>query len=53
MAEQMGLQGLHIPEEYGGSGFSYVELGIVLEEMGRRSAVRAVLLDRGARRQHA
>jgi alkylation response protein AidB-like acyl-CoA dehydrogenase len=35
MAEQMGLQGLHIPEEYGGSGFTYVELGIVLEEMGR------------------
>jgi alkylation response protein AidB-like acyl-CoA dehydrogenase len=35
MAEQMGLQGLHIPEQYGGSGFSYVELGIVLEEMGR------------------
>jgi alkylation response protein AidB-like acyl-CoA dehydrogenase len=35
MAEQMGLQGLHIPEEYGGSGFSQIELGIVLEEMGR------------------
>ena len=35
MAEQMGLQGLHIPEQYGGSGFSYVELGVVLEEMGR------------------
>ena len=35
MAEQMGLQGMHIPEEFGGSGFSYVELGIVLEEMGR------------------
>ena len=35
MGEQMGLQGLHIPEEYGGSGYSYVELGIVLEEMGR------------------
>ena len=35
MAEQMGLQGLHIPEEYGGSGYGYVELGIVLEEMGR------------------
>ncbi|MFM7252901.1 MAG: acyl-CoA dehydrogenase family protein, partial [Ilumatobacteraceae bacterium] len=35
MAEQMGLQGLHIPEQYGGSGFGYVELGIVLEEMGR------------------
>jgi alkylation response protein AidB-like acyl-CoA dehydrogenase len=35
MAEQMGLQGLHIPEQYGGSGFGFVELGIVLEEMGR------------------
>jgi len=35
MAEQMGLQGLAIPEEYGGSGFSFIELGIVLEEMGR------------------
>ena len=35
MGEQMGLQGLHIPEELGGSGYSYVELGIVLEEMGR------------------
>jgi len=33
--KQMGLQGLHIPEEYGGSGFGYVELGVVLEEMGR------------------
>jgi alkylation response protein AidB-like acyl-CoA dehydrogenase len=36
MAEQLGLQGLAIPEEYGGSGFTWVELGIVLEEMGRR-----------------
>jgi alkylation response protein AidB-like acyl-CoA dehydrogenase len=35
MGEQLGLQGLAIPEEYGGSGFSYVELCIVLEEMGR------------------
>ncbi len=33
--EQLGLQGLHIPEEFGGSGYGYVELGIVLEEMGR------------------
>ena len=40
MGEQMGLQGLHIPEEYGGSGYSYVELGIVLEEMGRACCVR-------------
>ncbi|MEO3822718.1 acyl-CoA dehydrogenase family protein [Actinomadura sp. B10D3] len=36
MAEQLGLQGLAIPEEYGGAGFGPVELGIVLEEMGRR-----------------
>lgn len=35
MAEQMGLQGLIIPEEYGGSGYSYIELIVVLEEMGR------------------
>src|SRR6476646_5564198 len=34
-AEQLGLQGLAIPEEFGGSGYSFVELGIVLEEMGR------------------
>ena len=36
MAEQMGLQGLIIPEEFGGSGYSFVELIVVLEEMGRR-----------------
>ena len=35
MGSQMGLMGLHIPEEFGGMGFSYVELGVVLEEMGR------------------
>src|SRR3981081_2122072 len=35
MANQLGLQGLAIPEEYGGSGFTYVELIVVLEEMGR------------------
>jgi alkylation response protein AidB-like acyl-CoA dehydrogenase len=36
MAEQMGLQGLIIPEEFGGSGYTYIELTVVLEEMGRR-----------------
>ncbi|HUF31941.1 MAG TPA: acyl-CoA dehydrogenase family protein [Acidimicrobiales bacterium] len=36
MGEQLGLQGLHIPEEFGGSGYTYVELIVVLEEMGRR-----------------
>ncbi len=35
MGEQLGLQGLAIPEEFGGSGYSYVELVVVLEEMGR------------------
>ena len=35
MGGELGLQGLIIPEEFGGSGYSYVELGVVLEEMGR------------------
>ncbi len=35
MAEQLGLQGLIVPEEFGGSGYSYIELIVVLEEMGR------------------
>src|SRR5215467_5113851 len=35
MASQLGLQSLTIPERYGGAGFGYVELAIVLEEMGR------------------
>ncbi|KOU59016.1 acyl-CoA dehydrogenase [Streptomyces sp. MMG1533] len=35
MAEQLGLQGIALPEEYGGAGGGPVELGIVLEEMGR------------------
>ncbi|HEX7166014.1 MAG TPA: acyl-CoA dehydrogenase family protein [Acidimicrobiales bacterium] len=35
MGQQLGLQGLAIPEEYGGSGYGYVELIIIFEEMGR------------------
>jgi alkylation response protein AidB-like acyl-CoA dehydrogenase len=35
MSGELQLQGLHIPEEFGGQGFTFVELGIVLEEMGR------------------
>jgi len=31
---QLGLQGIAIPEEYGGAGFSFVEQAIVLEELG-------------------
>jgi alkylation response protein AidB-like acyl-CoA dehydrogenase len=32
---ELGLGGVHAPEQYGGQGFGLVELGIVLEEMGR------------------
>ena len=32
--DQLGLQGIAIPEEYGGSGFSFIEQAIVLEELG-------------------
>ena len=35
LAGQIGAHGLAIPEQYGGQGFGWVELGIVLEEMGR------------------
>lgn len=35
LSRNLGLTGVHIPEQYGGQGFSFVELGIALEEMGR------------------
>jgi alkylation response protein AidB-like acyl-CoA dehydrogenase len=35
MGKELGLQALHIPERYGGQGYSFVELVVVLEEMGR------------------
>ncbi len=60
MGQELGLQGLAIPEEYGGQGFTFIELGIVLEEMGRvllcapyfSSVVLAAnaILERGHRR---
>jgi alkylation response protein AidB-like acyl-CoA dehydrogenase len=31
---QLGLQGLAVPEQYGGAGFSFIEQAIVLEELG-------------------
>ncbi|MCD0448720.1 acyl-CoA/acyl-ACP dehydrogenase [Actinocorallia sp. API 0066] len=31
----LGLQGLAVPEEYGGAGCGMAELGVVLEELGR------------------
>jgi alkylation response protein AidB-like acyl-CoA dehydrogenase len=36
MANELGLQSLIVPEEHGGQGFGFVELTVVLEEMGRR-----------------
>jgi alkylation response protein AidB-like acyl-CoA dehydrogenase len=35
MGTELGLQGLAVPEEYGGAGCGPVEVGVVMEEMGR------------------
>jgi alkylation response protein AidB-like acyl-CoA dehydrogenase len=35
LAEELGLQGLLVPEALGGTGFGAVELTVVMEEMGR------------------
>jgi alkylation response protein AidB-like acyl-CoA dehydrogenase len=35
LGDDLGLLGLAIPEEYGGAGYGFVELGVVLEEAGR------------------
>ncbi|MGW0585212.1 acyl-CoA dehydrogenase family protein, partial [Streptomyces sp. NPDC002920] len=35
MGTELGLQGLAVPEEYGGAGCGPVEVGAVMEEMGR------------------
>jgi alkylation response protein AidB-like acyl-CoA dehydrogenase len=35
MADELALQGLAIAEEHGGQGAGWIELGTVLEEMGR------------------
>jgi alkylation response protein AidB-like acyl-CoA dehydrogenase len=39
MAGQLGVCGMAIPEEHGGAGFSFLELGLVLEELGRSLTV--------------
>ncbi|MET8167276.1 acyl-CoA dehydrogenase family protein [Streptomyces sp. NPDC005329] len=38
MGTELGLQGLAVPEEYGGAGYGPVEVGVVMEEMGRALA---------------
>lgn len=35
LADQLGIQGLVVPEEHGGSGYGFVELAVALEETGR------------------
>ena len=35
LCDELALGGVHIPESYGGQGFTFAELAIVLEEMGR------------------
>jgi alkylation response protein AidB-like acyl-CoA dehydrogenase len=35
MAQDIGLQGLIVPESLGGSGADFIDLGVVLEELGR------------------
>jgi alkylation response protein AidB-like acyl-CoA dehydrogenase len=35
LSQELALPGIHIPESYGGAGFGAVELGIVMEELGR------------------
>jgi alkylation response protein AidB-like acyl-CoA dehydrogenase len=35
LAQELALPGVHVPEAYGGQGFTFTELGIALEEMGR------------------
>ncbi|EXU66697.1 acyl-CoA dehydrogenase [Streptomyces sp. PRh5] len=35
LAREIGVHGLAVPEEYGGSGFTFAELAVALEESGR------------------
>jgi alkylation response protein AidB-like acyl-CoA dehydrogenase len=35
LAGEVGVHGLAIPEQYGGSGYTFAELAVVLEETGR------------------
>ena len=35
LSQDLGLTAIHIPEDYGGQGFGFVELAIAVEEMGR------------------
>lgn len=43
LSDELGVFALAVPEEYGGAGFGFVELGVVFHEAGR-SLLRAPLL---------
>src|SRR3712207_5654219 len=44
---ELGLFGLPFPEEYGGSGGTYFDLCIALEELGRVDSSVAITLEAG------
>ena len=50
--QELGLTAIRIPEAYGGDGFGFGDLAIVLEEMGRGAALRALLVDGAGRQRH-
>lgn len=39
---EMGLGGIVIPEDFGGTGFGYLSLGLVLEQLGRNLAAAPI-----------
>jgi alkylation response protein AidB-like acyl-CoA dehydrogenase len=43
LADQIGVLGLAVPEEFGGAGFGDIELGIAMEEAGRALACTPLL----------
>jgi alkylation response protein AidB-like acyl-CoA dehydrogenase len=43
LAGEVGVHGLAIPEQYGGSGYTFAELAVVLEETGRSLAAGSLL----------
>lgn len=43
LAGEVGVHGLAIPEQYGGSGFTFAELAVVLAETGRALACGSLL----------
>ncbi|MWA03024.1 acyl-CoA dehydrogenase [Actinomadura sp. LD22] len=47
MATEIGVQGLAVPEEYGGAGFGAAEMCVVFEELGRALAGAPMLATAG------